>query len=94
MLFMGLSVVSLISINHTTAKAQSKSYGNYTFTQQEIDYFVNYPAYAVTAKVTAQEATEAAQKKWEEYTLTDGNGDAYRHAYWSALLTSDNKTVR
>lgn len=35
----------------------------------------------------SKQAAEHAQSRYSDYTLWQGNGDAFRHAYWSALMT-------
>lgn len=53
----------------------------------EIALFARYPLYSSKAKSLADKALNSAANRYQKYTLWQGNGDAYRHAYWSALMT-------
>ena len=63
------------------------AYGSSSLTSQEISLYSAHPVYAAKVKSCATKATESSQKLYKDYTLWQGNGDAYRHAYWSALMT-------
>lgn len=58
-----------------------------SLTTQEIKLYSAHPKKALTAKECAETANDAAQDLYKDYTLWQGNGDAFRHAYWSALMT-------
>lgn len=61
-------------------------------TSQEIELFAKHPIYAAKAKECADKATEKTNAMYKPYVRYMGNGDAFRHAYWSALMTK--KTTR
>jgi hypothetical protein len=65
------------------------AYSTSTLTSQEISLYSAHPIYASSAKKCAEKATESSQNLYKAYTLWQGNGDAYRHAYWSALMTKE-----
>ena len=64
------------------------AYSGTSLTSQEISLYSAHPKYAVKVKSCADTATRASQNLYKEYTLWQGNGDAHRHAYWSALMLS------
>lgn len=53
----------------------------------EITLFARYPLYSNKARSLADKALKSAANRYQQYSLLQGNGDAYRHAYWSALMT-------
>lgn len=53
----------------------------------EIALFARYPLYSSKAKSLGEKALASASNRYQQYELWQGNGDAYRHAYWSALMT-------
>uniref|UniRef100_U9TI04 DUF6973 domain-containing protein n=1 Tax=Rhizophagus irregularis (strain DAOM 181602 / DAOM 197198 / MUCL 43194) TaxID=747089 RepID=U9TI04_RHIID len=60
--------------------------------EAEEDYCISilHPSRAlecVKARDLAEEALANAQNNFPESTLHNGSGDAYRHCYWSGLLT-------
>lgn len=59
---------------------------------EEVSLFLKHPQYAAKAKECADDALEKANELYKSYVLYMGNGDAFRHAYWSALMTK--KTSR
>lgn len=65
------------------------AYSGTSLTSQEISLYSAHPKYAVKVKSCADKATRASQNLYKEYTLWQGNGDAHRHAYWSALMTRE-----
>ncbi len=46
-----------------------------------------HPISCNTAYKLSNTASISAADRYKDYTLWQGNGDAYRHAYWSALMT-------
>lgn len=58
-----------------------------SLTQQELSLYASHPAEAIKVQAAANEAEQSTAKCWSAYTRWQGNGDAYRHAYWSALMT-------
>ncbi len=58
-----------------------------TLTQQEVSLYASHPAEALKVQAAASEAETSTARYWAAYTRWQGNGDAYRHAYWSALMT-------
>lgn len=62
-------------------------FGAFGIKGTEIALFAKHPIYSSKAKKAADKALKNAQKRYKNYTLWQGNGDAYRHAYWSALMT-------
>ncbi len=71
----------------TNLNTYAYSYAPSSLTSQEISLYAAHPKYAATVKKCADKATESSKKLYKSYTLWQGNGDAYRHAYWSALMT-------
>lgn len=53
----------------------------------EVALVAKHPAYGLKAKKLATQASKEAERRYKKYTLWQGNGDAFRHAYWSALMT-------
>lgn len=53
----------------------------------EIALFKKYPGKAAKAITCASQASDMAERLWKSWSLWQGNGDAFRHAYWSALMT-------
>ncbi|SDC73316.1 DUF6973 domain-containing protein [Shouchella lonarensis] len=71
-------------------EAQSKNdfyFDKFGVKAQEVYLIKLYPVAAIQAKNLADKATKSAKDRYRKYTLHQGNGDAYRHAYWSALMT-------
>lgn len=56
-------------------------------TGEEIWLCVNHPFKCNTASKLATQASEKTSSLYNRYVLWQGNGDAFRHAYWSALMT-------
>lgn len=56
-------------------------------TAMELDLYTEHPWMAAKAKKAASDAEAATEKYWKGYTSYQGNGDAFRHSYWSALMT-------
>ena len=56
-------------------------------TAMELDLYTEHPWMAAKAKKAASDAEAATEKYWKGYTSYHGNGDAFRHSYWSALMT-------
>lgn len=59
------------------------------FTSEEILLFSTHPIKSAEAALLSQDASEKTNSLYSEYTLWQGNGDAFRHAYWSALMTKN-----
>lgn len=55
----------------------------------EIALTILYPVSAIYVYADAQTALEEAENRYQYNTLYQGNGDAFRHAYWNALMTND-----
>jgi hypothetical protein len=55
-------------------------------TQAEKDFVWSHPLAAMTFKEDADKALAEAQKRFPPDTLHNGQGDAFRHAYWNALM--------
>jgi|HigsolmetaAR206D_1030411.scaffolds.fasta_scaffold00160_21 hypothetical protein len=62
-------------------------FGAFGVKATEIVLFAKNPIDASRAKSLAEDALKEAQDRYKDYTLWQGNGDAFRHAYWSALMT-------
>lgn len=58
-----------------------------TFSAEEIKLLAANPKKMSKAYDCAIEASNETNKKYEKYCHWEGNGDAFRHAYWSALMT-------
>lgn len=58
-------------------------------TGEEIALFAAHPIKSAEAKTLSTTASEKANSLYAVYTLWQGNGDAFRHAYWSALMTKN-----
>lgn len=77
---------------HEIEVAQSRLRSNYyeqfeSLTSQEIKLYAAHPVDALKAKSCAEKALKSSKDKYKSYALWQENGDAYRHAYWSALMT-------
>lgn len=46
-----------------------------------------YPGAAIRVYEASKEALSESIRRFTKSTLIDGNGDAFRHAYWNALMT-------
>ena len=81
-------VMLLVAFNCHSINIKAVSYDAITtLTAEEIDIYSKHPRIALFAKNAATDAENAAKSDWKKYTLYQGNGDAFRHAYWSALMT-------
>lgn len=60
-----------------------------SLTTEEIKLYASHPIKAAKAKECAETATKSTEDKYKECVRWQGNGDAYRHAYWSALMTKN-----
>lgn len=58
-------------------------------TGAELALVVLYPVYAVYVYNDAQTADSEARRLYQSSTLYLGNGDAFRHTYWNALMTKN-----
>lgn len=58
-------------------------------TPEEIELYAKHPIKAAKAKDCADYAETSTAKNWSGYTTWQGNGDAYRHALWSALMSKE-----
>lgn len=56
-------------------------------TQAERDFLWDHPLASMTFKENADKAFAEAAKRFPSNTLHNGEGDAFRHAYWNALMT-------
>lgn len=56
---------------------------------KEINLFAKHPHNAAKTKNIADVASREAAKRYSKYTLWQGNGDAYRHALWNAIMTKN-----
>lgn len=56
-------------------------------TGEEILLCASHPFKCNTANNLADQASKKTQSLYNNYVLWQGNGDAFRHAYWSALMT-------
>lgn len=55
---------------------------------QEIELFKKHPVKAARAMSLAQSAEDVTNALWKAWTTWQGNGDAYRHAVWSAFMNN------
>ena len=55
-------------------------------TREELIIAAAYPSQALTASSDAKTAETTASSLYQAYTLYQGNGDAFRHAYWNSLM--------
>ena len=78
-----------ITMFYTSYYAKVSSYDLTTLTAQEIKLYAANPDKAYSAKICANKAETFASNRYKKYTLYQGNGDACRHAYWSALMTKN-----
>lgn len=58
-------------------------------TPAEKMYLLTHPWHISTIKENADKALAEAQRRYAGAGLHNGNGDAFRHCYWSALLARD-----
>ncbi|MGV3272932.1 hypothetical protein CHH79_13220 [Bacillus siamensis] len=65
------------------------SLGKLGVNSKEINLFSKHPHNAAKTKNIADVASREAEKRYSKYTLWQGNGDAYRHALWNALMTKN-----
>lgn len=72
-----------------SAISTSGFYDDVTLTQAEVALATIYPVQAITAYDDSRTALSEAQRLYQDSTLYLGNGDAFRHTYWNALMTFD-----
>lgn len=58
-------------------------------TPSEKWYLATHPHHILTIKENADKALAEAASRYRGAGLHNGNGDAFRHCYWSALLARD-----
>lgn len=68
---------------------KASGYDLTNLTTAEISLYAANPGKAAAAKICAGKAEDFAANRYRAYTLYQGNGDACRHTYWSALMTRD-----
>lgn len=56
-------------------------------TTAEKKWCLTHAAFCIAAWAAKGEAEDEAKKLYPEFTLGDGAGDAFRHCYWSGLMT-------
>lgn len=59
-----------------------------TLTPAEKEFVIQYTDAAILFYSRSQEALTEAQSRFSPSELTNGRGDAWRHAYWSAMMAS------
>lgn len=62
-------------------------------TPKEKAFVKKYPYVAYSFKQTADKARKEAEKRYSGPGLHNGKGDAFRHAYWNALMVKANGEV-
>ncbi|PAF35025.1 hypothetical protein CHH69_12770, partial [Terribacillus saccharophilus] len=55
----------------------------------EKELFAKYPQNIANTVKATEIANTYSEMFWAEYTRWQGNGDAFRHALWSAIMTKD-----
>lgn len=85
-LIMGLIVLSLFWFKEYIGHAYSIN-SIRDCSPEEIRLYASHPMEAIKARDAAHIAEEYAESCYAKYTLSEGNGDACRHALWSALMT-------
>ncbi|GEM_PF-2757036 len=53
----------------------------------EVALVAKHPIKGNKAKELADKASKKTEQYYKKYAQSQGNGDAFRHAYWSALMT-------
>lgn len=81
--------VSVVSFYNHIYHVEASGYGLTNLTTEEILLYASHPSEAAAVKICAGKAESFAAEHYKKYTLQQGNGDACRHAYWSALMTRD-----
>lgn len=81
------NVVCPYSSSCTTGGSDQETYLYFgQATGEEILLCANHPFKCTTANSLGKQASEKTQSLYNNYVLWQGNGDAFRHAYWSALM--------
>ena len=62
-------------------------------TQKEKDFVKKHPITAYSFKQAADKARKEAKKRYSGPGLHNGKGDAFRHAYWNALMVKADGEV-
>lgn len=70
-----------------TGYKQTKLYNSSSENAQELKLCTFNATKCVKANSIAKKASSAALAYYDEYTSWQGNGDAFRHVYWNALMT-------
>lgn len=95
LLGMLLASAIFVSIENGEKKVNASSYYSSVtaLTAEEVKLYAAHPIKAAKAKECATIAEDATITYWKGYTAWQGNGDAFRHASWSALMTKNiNRT--
>lgn len=80
------SQIDTMSVYDSANELAEKTFG---VTAQEITLFKNHPVKAAKAMTYAKSAKVLSELLWKGLTCWQGNGDAFRHSYWSALMNNN-----
>jgi hypothetical protein len=65
----------------------AQDYYPYNLTPAEVRFIIRHPFVARDFQSAANKALAEAQSRFPADQLHNGQGDAFRHAYWNALMT-------
>ena len=82
----GKKIIEKEKMSDSSISAQYTIWGM-NLNAAELALVVLYPVEAIYVYNDAQTALSEAQYYYNSNTLYQGNGDAFRHAYWNALMT-------
>ena len=90
---LGMILVSVIFVSVENGEKRANAYSYYdtldALKTEEIKLYAAHPIKAAKAKACASTAESKTGEYWANYTAWQGNGDAFRHAAWSALMTKN-----
>lgn len=87
-------------IKEAVSKAENEVELNYrvpgydNLTEDEKDLAKSHPIEFVKYAEAALQATDEAERYYADHQLYQGNGDAFRHAYWNALIVKKFNGLR
>lgn len=76
------------STKSIVSPASTGFYDPNNLNSEELKLVALYPTEAIIVKNCASEALNLAMSLYTDYSR-DGNGDAFRHSYWNALMTAE-----
>ena len=83
-----IAIIMIMCLNNNVNAYESGSSSN-KLTVEEIALYSAHPTKAAKVSKYANMASDKTEEWYKNYCRWQGNGDAFRHAYWSALMTKN-----